>query len=137
MTNQSVEAFKRRLAFVPDAIRSRVRAELLRQAETLAGAMRAAAPKRSGHLAASIRIDESGLDNRDVMSVSILAGGELTTREVRQGSGVAYDYARATEFGTQKERAEPFFFSTYRAMKRRIRSAIAKAMTTLPRRGGL
>jgi HK97 gp10 family phage protein len=69
----------------------------------------------TGHLRASIvKKDVSTLDSvSGKVSVLILGGGSLTTR--RTSTGHSYDYAVATEFGTSKETAEPFFYSTYRA----------------------
>jgi HK97 gp10 family phage protein len=69
--------------------------------------------KKSGDTVASIRMVKTGNPNR----IRIVAGGELTTREIRKGSGVAYDYALAEEFGTKHEAAIPFFWNTYRANK--------------------
>ena len=70
-------------------------------------------------------------------AVLVRAGGALTTRSgagdqgfVREfaravrGKDANYDYALAQEFGTQHIPAQPFFWPTYRARKRRIRRAI-------------
>src|SRR5258708_37044533 len=51
------------------------------------------------------------------------AGGDMTTKDIRDGSGVPYDYAEAFEFGTSHQSARPFFWPTYRAMKARIHNA--------------
>jgi hypothetical protein len=58
----------------------------------------------------------------------VTAGGFDTTKQVRQGTGMAYDYALAVEFGTTKEAAEPFFFSTFREHEDDIRQAIEDAV---------
>jgi HK97 gp10 family phage protein len=99
------------------------------QADRLVALMKSAAPVgATGHLKESIR-KEPG-DN--ALQVKIKAGGELTTKEVRKGSGVPYDYARADEFGTVDMPAHPFFFASYRllkkAMRTAVRSDIAKAI---------
>ena len=56
------------------------------------------------------------------------AGGDLTTKEIRQGSGEDYDYARAVEFGSVNAPAEPFFYNTYREMAPEIRQNIEDAV---------
>lgn len=100
-----------------------IRLELTTQAEEMADAMRAAAPEgETGNLRKSIRVVQE--PGRRMVVVLVAAGGPLTTKEVRGGSGVPYDYARATEFGTQNEPAESFFFPTYRARKKAIRAAV-------------
>lgn len=88
-----------------------------REAERLAEEMRKRCPVETGTLRASIRVEPTL--NPKIWRVA--AGGPTTTKEVRSGSGVAYDYSRGVEFGTVEAPAEPFFFTTYRAQKRTIR----------------
>lgn len=87
------------------------------------------APKNTGALAASIRKEKRG-----PLSYVIKAGGSLTTREARAGSGKAYDYAMGQEFGNHHSPAQPFFFPGYRigkkAAKREVRNAIKQAIKT-------
>jgi len=96
------------------------------QGDRLVGVIRAAISPHSktGHLADSVR----KLPAKRPLQVRVGAGGPLTTREVRHGSGVSYDYANAEEFGTQDEPAKPFFFPSYRLMKKDMRSAVRKAI---------
>jgi HK97 gp10 family phage protein len=94
------------------------------QADGLADAIKAAAPVKSGTLRDSVQV-RRGKNSADLV---VTAGGDATTKEVRSGSGVAYDYALATEFGTSKEEAEPFFYPTYRERADDIRQAIEGAV---------
>jgi HK97 gp10 family phage protein len=96
------------------------------EAEGLAQAMRARAAQhsRSGNTVKSIQVVRTNKANK----VRIVAGGDLTTREVRKGSGMAYDYVRAEEFGTVDTKAIPFFYNTYRARKAGIRQRIANGL---------
>ena len=94
------------------------------QADQLADAIKAAAPVRSGRLRDSVQVRR----RRNELDLEVTAGGDATTKEVRQGAGVEYDYALATEFGTSREDAQPFFYSTYRAMQADIRQAIDDAV---------
>jgi HK97 gp10 family phage protein len=94
------------------------------QADMLADAIRDAAPDRTGALRDSIQVRRAKND----VDLVVTAGGDATTKEVRAGSGQPYDYALATEFGTSKEQAEPFFYPTYRARADDIRQAIEDAV---------
>jgi HK97 gp10 family phage protein len=58
----------------------------------------------------------------------VQAGGDMTTKEVREGSGEPYDYAEAFEFGTSRQPARPFFYPTYRAMRDQMQEAIDDAV---------
>lgn len=107
------------------------RAELTEQANETANAMKSRVHSRSGATANSVRV-ERGPSVRGQPRVVIKAGGPLTTKEVRKGSGVTYDYTRAEEFGTADIVANPFFFNslrerkkaTLRAVRQRVQAAL-------------
>ena len=118
------------LESLPDKIMSDVSGLLQEQAKRLSDAQRAAlqgqeaTPAETGNLEGSCRV-ETG---EDPLDVHVVAGGDLTETEVRTGSGEPYDYALGFEFGTSRgQPARPFFYSTYRAMKSEIDTAIADA----------
>jgi len=48
-----------------------------------------------------------------------------------EGEGVGYDYALGFEFGTSKQPARPFFYSTYHAMKDDMQDAINDAVSEI------
>ncbi|WP_426615711.1 hypothetical protein [Bradyrhizobium sp. McL0616] len=58
----------------------------------------------------------------------VQAGGELTMKEVREGSNVAYDYSVGFEFGTSRQPARPFFYATYNTMRDEMQGAIDEAI---------
>lgn len=131
-SNASVKKFQRVLAALPPHIRGPIRAEIFHQAELLKNQMRAAAPRgKTGALAASVRVTPG---TRSRMAAMVRAGGQGTMQQVGSGFFGAfnaavrgrgeYDYAIAQEFGTSQTPAQPFFWPTYRANKRRIRRAI-------------
>ncbi|WP_316227882.1 MULTISPECIES: hypothetical protein [unclassified Bradyrhizobium] len=64
----------------------------------------------------------------DELEYIVSAGGDMTTKEIRDGSGIPYDTALAFEFGNSRQPARPFFYSTYNAMKHDIREAINDAL---------
>jgi hypothetical protein len=47
---------------------------------------------------------------------------------VRNGVTAKYDYALAQEFGTKEHPANPFFYPTWRLLRKRARSRINRAM---------
>lgn len=94
------------------------------EADRLADAIKAAAPVKTGALRDSVKVRRT----RNDLTLYVTAGGDATTREIRQGSGEPYDYALATEYGTSKENAQPFFYPTVRAMEDDINANIAAAV---------
>ena len=126
MTSDELQEY---LESLPDKVEQNVADVLQDQARQLSDAQRAAlqahqaAPDESGHLEQSIRVE-----TRDPLDVHVVAGGQSTTKEIREGSGVEYDYALAMEHGTSRQPARPWFFSTYRAMKPDIDEAISEAL---------
>lgn len=83
------------------------------------------APRDEGNLVESIREDPGEHPLQRVVE----AGGPLTEAEfgVRAASGVAYDYAIAQEFGTEKMTANPFFWPAYRFMKKPMLNRMMRA----------
>ena len=112
--NPTVKQFKTDMLDFRKQLSGSLEQMYLREADELVQNMKAAVPVRSGALKASIRkknvTRQYGYDFMRV-SVLVLAGGPATTRHERSGST---DYALATEFGTVKEKAEPFFFPAAR-----------------------
>src|SRR5689334_1005097 len=95
---------------LPYKVKRQLAAAIKEQADGLAAAIKDAAPVRSGKLRDSVRVRR----RRNELELEVTAGGDDTTKELRSGSGIEYDYALAAEFGTSKEEAEPFFFPTFR-----------------------
>jgi HK97 gp10 family phage protein len=122
--NLSVDQFQQLLASIPPKVAEELKAAVLDGARSLTSGMRLAVPRGidgRNELMDSIRIEQG----RSPLRKLVRAGGPLTTREVRKGSGTGYDYALANEFGTEKMAAQPFFWPTYRSKKKKIRSDIA------------
>jgi HK97 gp10 family phage protein len=123
--NNALQAY---LESLPDKLTEEL-AEVIRdQAELLSAAQKQALQslektEPTGALEASCVVVPGATD----LEVLVQAGGELTTREIRAGSGVEYDYALGFEFGTSHQPARPFFWSTYQAHKDDIRQAIDEA----------
>ena len=126
---------KRYLAELPDALERELSGVIRGEAEGLADAQRAAlrtqlqVPDDSGDLEGSIRVE----DGEHALEFFVRAGGNATNTEIRDGSGTDFDYGAAFEFGTSKQPARPFFYSTYRERSDGIRDRIAKAVERILR----
>lgn len=119
---------------IPIEARKEMSAAVNKGADELVTLQKAAAPRDKGNLVASIRKESGGrsigsqLSGDAGLAVSVVAGGPLTTKEVRGGSGVDYDYALGVEFGTVDTARQPFFYGSYRLTKKRITSRVSRAM---------
>lgn len=124
--NKDLQAY---LESLPDRLTDHLADVIRDQAEGLSAAQRAAlksleaAPADSGDLEASC----VAVPGNSSLEYIVQAGGQLTTTEVRDGSGVPFDRALAFEFGTSRQPARPFFWPTYRARKDDIQTAIDEA----------
>lgn len=98
-----------------DRLEAAARRALEAEAETLAAAIRDAAPEDSGGLRESVRVEPS----ERPLSVVVTAGG---TPETARGPGL--DTALMTEYGTSEREAQPFFWPTVEAMRDNIKSNI-------------
>lgn len=120
--NLSVEQFKSLMSRIPKPVAAELRAAVFDQAHRLSTAQASAVHQDLGNLRASHRVEEG----KHPLQAKVKAGGEKTTRLVRHGSKVTYDYANANEFGTEKMPARPAFWPMYRLLKKPIRAAIKK-----------
>lgn len=120
MASQSASRLARRLAKIPIEVRAAAATEALLASLALSEAIRQRAPHDEGDLQASVRVERGKRGDR----FHVKAGGPQTTRPVRKGQSATYDYANATEFGTQKKPAQPFFYPTWRAAKKQIRAGL-------------
>jgi HK97 gp10 family phage protein len=108
---------------LPDALADQLAGVIRAEAENLSAAQRSRLkeleqpPEDTGDLEASCTVVEGAHD----LEVIVQAGGEATTRD-------DYDYAEAFEFGTSKQPARSFFYSTYREMKDDMQGNINEAV---------
>lgn len=115
---------------LPDNIAAEIDDAIKAQAERLSDAQKQALrsieqpPSETGNLEASCVV----VPGDQPLEYLVQAGGELTTKEVREGSGVGFDYALAFEYGTSRQEAHPFFWNTYEAMRDDMQNEISKAV---------
>lgn len=123
-TAEQVARVKRRIEAIPVDARALIKKALDKSADELVSLQQRSVPKDEGDLARSIRKESGDHD----LAARVVAGGPLTTRPVRQGKSATYDYALAIEHGTSTRPAQPFFYPSYRLLKRRIKSRLARAV---------
>lgn len=125
---------KRKLRAVPQKIITAVKAQMEIYATELVAEMRMLVPVDSGALRDSIGWTwgdapkgsialASAASKIDGVFITIYVG----TRDKKLGDGDAF-YARWQEFGTKNMPANPFFYVTWRANRRRVRSGISRAV---------
>lgn len=117
---KGAEEFTRRLAKVPAAVRKAASAAHLASAkEWVKEAKRFAPddPKTQGQdLRASIRHNATNTGGQEIR-----AGGATTTVD-------GYDYALAQEFGTSEMPASPYYWTSYRLLRKRFDSRRRRAV---------
>lgn len=118
---------------LPDQITEHLSGVLREQAELLSAAQRQAlqsleqSPEETGDLEESCTV----VPGKNDLEFLVQAGGDLTTKDIREGSGKPYDYAEGFEFGTSHQPARPFFYSTYHAMRDDMQGAINDAVSEI------
>ncbi len=115
---------------LPDKIRTPLAAVIREQAEELSSAQQNAlkaleqSPDETGALEASCVVVNGPTD----LEVFVQAGGDTTTNEIREGSGIDYDHALGFEFGNSRQPSRSFFYSTYHERRDAMRDAITDAL---------
>lgn len=122
---ERLDRLRRKLRALPDALKEATREGFAQTAREMTGMMERIAPEISGDLKESIEwhfADNSdsrvGVKGREGFAVIITAGGEKN-----KDPGF---YATHVEFGTAHSAAHPFFFPSYRALRRRGRARVSR-----------
>lgn len=124
-----LEKLQKRLNAIPQIAKDEIKKALEQSANEIVAMMRNLVPVDEGDLRDSI-----GWTYGDVPKGSISLGSvrasELTgdlTITIYAGNSKAF-YARWVEFGTQKMQAQPFFYPAYRALRRRAKGRVTRAI---------
>lgn len=112
---------------IPERVRIRTRAAMEKGADEIVAMAKSLVPVDSGDLRDSIGWTWGDAPKGSIVLASSAPdrGGERIT--IYAGNDEAY-YARWVEFGTQKNLPSPFFFPSYRALKRRVKGRITREM---------
>ena len=112
---KGARALQRRLDKIPLDVRAAAATEALLGALALSEAMRQVVPVETGTTKGTIRVERGRRGDR----FYVKAGGPPT----KDGT---FDTATASEWGTQKEKAKPWFYATWRRNKKQIRAGLEK-----------
>ena len=126
---------RKKLAAMSGATQEEIRKVVDQSADEMVSLAKAlVAPNvNSGDLQMSIRKGPG----RHKLAVEVMAGGPQTTRHVENGKAgysYEYDYAFANEHGTIDMPEQPFFWVSYRAVKRRAKARATRAVRKAARR---
>ncbi len=127
---------RKKIAALPEAMRAEIRAALEKGADEMVAMAKRLCPVDSGALRDSIGwtwgeppkgsvVLASGSTERGE-TITIYAGSSDKT----MGPADAF-YARWVEFGTVNMRAQPFFFPSWRALRKRIKSRNTRAVSAV------
>lgn len=120
MSVTGLDKLNARMRRIPARTREALRVTLDQEADRLVNLQKALAPVDDGDLKDTIRTEPGRHD----LAVDVVAGGPKTTRPVREGvTSPAFDYA------AQAEADAPFFYPAWRALRKSIRSRIARAVS--------
>lgn len=119
--------FRRKTAAVLRAAKAQTTAS----GNEVASAMRYLAPKDQRELVQSIRVEDAASINtskgeRGFIGVVVKAGDATTI--VTNQRGQKFQNAKLQEHGTKKMKANPYFNPAWRLNRRRVRSAITRAV---------
>ncbi|CAN7598991.1 HK97-gp10 family putative phage morphogenesis protein [Bosea sp. LjRoot237] len=142
---QNREKVLRKLAAIPQAVRSAAKQALAQSADELTEAIRTAAPRgATGELKKSIAQTWGGGAVRySSLRGNVGQAGDPDLSVVISAGNSKVRYSHLVEFGTAPHingglfagtehpgtRAQPFFYPTYRKLRRRARSRISRAIT--------
>ena len=134
---EGVAALQARLTKqVPEVVQQAMRVSMEQGAEETVQMMRRLVPVKEGDLrdsigwtwgdapAGSMILGTVQGRTYKTMRILIYAGNEKTI--VTNERGVQFQNARLQEFGTQAMEANPFFFTSWRTMKKRVKSRISR-----------
>lgn len=111
-------AVLKRMADIPDQIKDAVRAQLDTEGAFLVEQIRPAVPKDKGELAESLEWHRNPSDEKI---------GVIVTEGLNLPGDPENRTARAQEFGRPDMPAQPHFFPTYRAHKKKMKSRVMSA----------
>lgn len=138
---EGLDRLKRKLTVsIPGQVRERTRKAMEKGADEIVGMAKNLVPVDTGALRDSIGWTWGDApEGAMVLASSRRVDGERITifagtRNKSLGDSDAF-YARWVEFGTQKAYPRPFFFPSYRTLKRRVKGRITREMRKAIREG--
>lgn len=133
---KGLEALRRKFTqTVPAEVRKSATAALEKGAQEIVDMARSLAPVDSGDLRDSIGWTWGDAPKGSLV-LGTVGGQEYGTLRITvyAGNDDAF-YAAWQEFGTQNQRAHPYFFPAYRSLRRRVRSRITRDINKAIKKG--
>lgn len=125
---------ERRMAAIPAAVRAAVVPALAKSGEELASMMRQLAPEDSGDLKQSIAVTLPGQSTPPYSQPGgAQIAGELLVLVTAGNTDVRYPHLQ--EYGTSEHEAQPFFWPSFRLLRKRLDSRIRRAVGKAVRDG--
>lgn len=122
---EGLASLRRKLAALPEASQAAVRKALETGAGEIVAMAKRLVPRDSGDLQNSIGWTWGDAPKG---SIALASGGSGEMRiTVYAGNDEAF-YARWVEFGTASAAAHPFFFPSYRALRKRVRGRVERGV---------
>lgn len=121
---QNLGRLLKKLEKMPKQAKADIKAALDKGGAEIVASAKALVPKDDGILAGTIQ-QEPG---RHELEITVVAGGEATTRPVRDGADASYDYAFAQETGTREMPANPFLRPAFRLVRKRVVGRVNRAV---------
>lgn len=123
-----LDRLNRKLKRLPDVARDQIREAIAQSAREIVDLAVNLVPVDSGALAGSIGWTWGKAPKGAMTLGTVKSNGSELVATVYAGDSEAF-YARWVEFGTQKMTAQPFFYPSYRALRKRSKSRIKRAIT--------
>ena len=141
MTIKGLDRLNRKLKRFPSAVEAQIRAAMEKGADEVVAMMKRLAPADSGALRDSINWRWGTTAPKGSLALASVEGGEKLAITIYAGNNEVF-YAHFVEFGTKAHiaggrlkgaqipdiPASPFFFVSWRAMRKRTKSRISRAV---------
>lgn len=123
-----VRELNRKLARLPVVAKEEMRKAIAQSARDIADLAEALVPQDTGRLAGSIGWTWGAAPKGSMVLARVLGQGSASDMiaTVYAGDDEAF-YARWIEFGTKSQPAQPFFYVSYRALRKGIRNRMKAA----------
>ncbi len=129
-----LDRLKRKLTRFPDAVQQEIRTAMETSANEIVALAKSLAPVDSGDLRNSIGWTWGSAPEGAMVLGKVRRGGEGNMVITIYAGGGAEYYARFVEFGTQNMPAVPFFYPSYRALRRRARGRVTRSVNKAAKR---
>jgi HK97 gp10 family phage protein len=131
MAIQGLSRLQRKLKALPEAVIAELRPAMEQGAAEIVSLAKSLVPVESGELRDSIGWTWGAAPEGSMVLGQVGRGNLRIT--VYAGNSQAF-YARWVEFGTSQAGARPFFYPAYRAVRKRVKGRVTRAITKSAKR---